>query len=247
MELRKILKQVILRNLPVGIKNSIQNPVFEGTDVSANSFVNLSFSQEGEDLVLNRLMQDKANGFFVDVGAHHPLRFSNTYKFYLQGWKGINIDPLPNSMQLFNKIRTRDINLEIAILENPSSDMTYYMFDEPALNTFDKELATERNDKTPYHLVNQVIVPCYKLSDILEKHLPKGQFIDFLSIDVEGMDLEVLKSNDWAKFKPQYVVIESLFSQVKEDLNSKVNQFLMDRDYALVSKTASTLIYKISK
>ncbi len=74
----------------------------------------------------------KTTGFYVDVGAHHPLRFSNTYKFYKRGWHGINIDAMPGSMDLFNRLRHRDINLERAVSDSKQI-LTYYAFNEPAL------------------------------------------------------------------------------------------------------------------
>ena len=103
-----------------------------------------SYSQEGEDMILNKIFEFKKNGFYIDIGAHHPKRFSNTYFFYKKGWMGINVDAKPGSMYLFNKIRPRDINLEIG-LNNEKSVLKYYSFNEPALNTFDKELADERS------------------------------------------------------------------------------------------------------
>jgi hypothetical protein len=107
-----------------------------------------SYAQEGEDRVLLRLLEPlKKSGFYVDVGAHHPVRFSNTYFFYLRNWHGINIDPLPGSMALFNRDRPRDINLELAIASEEQT-LNYYMCNEPALNTFSPTLATERNQKT---------------------------------------------------------------------------------------------------
>ncbi|MCP2732462.1 FkbM family methyltransferase, partial [Symplocastrum sp. BBK-W-15] len=96
---------------------------------------NLSYSQEGEDMIISRFFEGKKQGFYVDVGAHHPQRFSNTYRFYLQGWRGINIDAMPGSMEIFNKIRANDINLEISI-SDCNQILTYYEFNEPALNGF---------------------------------------------------------------------------------------------------------------
>ncbi|AFZ46692.1 hypothetical protein Cyast_0718 [Cyanobacterium stanieri PCC 7202] len=104
----------------------------------------LSFSQEGEDRILNRFFERQEKGFYVDVGAHHPQRFSNTYLFYLKGWRGINIDPLPGSMEKFNQLRSNDINLELAI-SNQNESLTYYQFNEPALNGFSEDLAKERD------------------------------------------------------------------------------------------------------
>lgn len=78
-------------------------------------FHHKSYSQEGEDMILSRIFGDKKNGFYVDVGAHHPFRFSNTYLFYKRGWLGINIDAMPGSMRLFDRFRKNDINIESAI------------------------------------------------------------------------------------------------------------------------------------
>src|SRR5580658_8816405 len=74
-----------------------------------------SFSQEGEDMILASFFEGKKNGFYVDVGAHHPKRFSNTHHFYIRGWRGINVDATPGSMKLFRRTRPDDINIEAAV------------------------------------------------------------------------------------------------------------------------------------
>lgn len=209
----------------------------------SQEYSNLSFSQEGEDLVLYRLIGKKRNGFYVDIGAHHPFRYSNTYKFYLEGWRGINIDPLPGSMKKFNASRPKDINLEIPIMNDVSKDLTYFMFDQPEVNTFDPDMVEQWKGKASFNLVEKVHLKPYRLAEVLEKHLPAGQFIDFFSIDVEGMDLEVLKSNDWKKFRPQYVVAESLFTKLVDDLDSDIARFLNEQGYELIAKTRFSLIF----
>src|SRR5262249_32770188 len=78
-------------------------------------FATKSYSQEGEDMILNRIFGEKKSGFYVDVGAYHPKRFSNTYFFYKKGWRGINIDAMPGSMKPFNAKRNRDINVETPV------------------------------------------------------------------------------------------------------------------------------------
>src|SRR5579859_5417889 len=89
----------------------------------------LSFSQEGEDLVLARMFDTRSGGFYVDVGAHHPTRFSNTYRFYLRGWRGINIDPGASFGAEFARHRPRDVNLNWAI-GTPEGERTYHEFNE---------------------------------------------------------------------------------------------------------------------
>src|SRR5713226_7824178 len=102
---------------------------------TTDEFSHVSYSQFGEDMVLKKIFQDKPDGFYVDVGAFHPKYYSNTYLLYLKGWKGINIDATPGSMEAFKRIRPRDCNLEMPIGSRKQT-LTYYMFEEPAFNGF---------------------------------------------------------------------------------------------------------------
>jgi FkbM family methyltransferase len=201
----------------------------------------LCFSQEGEDLLLfQRLLSDKKNGFYVDVGAHHPQRFSNTYKFYLSGWRGINIDPMPNIMTIFDKIRPRDINLELGIA-GKDGRLAYYCFDEPALNTFDKDCALRR--RLP--IISTTDIRVRTLVDVFNEYIPPHQTIDFLTIDVEGLDLNVLKSNDWEYYRPTYVLAESLeMISIQDILNTELNLYMVSMGYRLISKLFNTVIFE---
>ena len=100
-------------------------------------FKKKSYAMDNEDTAVLNYFKDKKNGFYIDVGAHHPMRFSNTYLFYKKKWKGIYIDALPGSMKLFNKLRPRDINLELGVGQK-EEELNYYMFNETALNSFSK-------------------------------------------------------------------------------------------------------------
>lgn len=199
----------------------------------------LSFSQDGEDGILERLFERQATGFYVDVGAHHPQRFSNTYRLYLRGWSGINIDPLPGSKARFDALRNRDINLEIGISDVPGL-LTYFSFQEPALNTFSPEIASSISSR----LLAKEKIHVSRLSDVLSRHLPDGQQIDFLSIDVEGLDLQVLKSNDWDCFRPKYVLAEALgMRDVHEVTETQLHGFMRSIGYSFFAKTVHTLFY----
>lgn len=206
----------------------------------------LSFSQEGEDLVLNRLFEKQKGGFYVDVGAHHPQRFSNTYFFYLKGWRGINIDAMPGSMESFEKIRPKDINIEAAV-SDLSEELTYYMFNDPALNGFSKSVSTHRDNMRGYKIVDRKVIKTQKLSDLLDIHLPEGQKIDFLSIDVEGLDYQVLLSNNWLKYKPTVLLVEELVASLETLPNqSKTFRFLQEQGYELFAKTCNTSFYRLA-
>jgi FkbM family methyltransferase len=205
-----------------------------------------SYSQEGEDMILSRIFADKANGFYVDVGAHHPQRFSNTYYFYLLGWNGINIDAMPESMKIFNEIRPNDLNLEVGISET-RQELTYYAFAEPAYSSFCKEVAEEYSQLYHLEIAFEKEIQTYPLSEVLDEHLPLNQSIDFLNIDVEGLDYQVLNSNDWEKYRPTIVLVEDLKQTSFCEANqSKVALFMREQNYTLYCKTMHTLIFSIN-
>jgi FkbM family methyltransferase len=202
-----------------------------------------SYSQEGEDMVLRRIFAAQPRGFYVDVGAHHPRRFSNTCHFHAQGWSGINIEPNPAAVALFKRQRPGDINLQMGVADTAGS-LTYYEFDEPALNTFDPALVELRTRTTPYRLVAQSTIPVEPLATILQRHLPAGQAIDFLTIDVEGLDLAVLRSNDWSRFRPRCVLVEALENSLESVLRGELYSFMSAHGYSLFAKTYNTLIFE---
>lgn len=205
-------------------------------------FARRCFSQEGEDMVLSRLFGPRKSGFFIDIGAHHPFRYSNTYMFYKKGWRGINIDATPGSMGIFMKYRPKDKNLEIAISKEPD-ELKFYLFDDHAYNTFDPELA-EKAQAAGAQLKETKVIPSLRVEDILEKNVPEGTHIDFMSVDVEGMDLEVLQSNDWVKFRPDLVLVECLGSSLSNIQNDDTYKFITSQDYCLFAKTVNTVFFK---
>jgi len=195
-------------------------------------------------LILKRFFESgkSETGFYVDVGAYHPFRFSNTYFFYKKGWRGINIDATPGCMRLFNKIRQRDLNLEYAISESKEA-LPYYMFKDAALNTFSKELV-DNYIKNGHILLREEMIKIYPLSKILDDYLDRGTKIDFMSVDAEGFDLQVLKSNDWDKYRPIVILVESLdFDLVSSD-SSEIYEYLTGIGYKLFAKTINTLFFK---
>lgn len=201
------------------------------------------YSQEGEDMILRRIFEGKRDGFYVDVGAHHPRRFSNTYYFYKEGWRGINIEPNPDALKAFNLERPKDINLQLGV-SDVASILEYYYFDEPALNTFDPNVVKERLANTSYKVVNKEGVCVERLDCLLKKHLPSGQLIDFLSVDVEGLDLAVLRSNDWHLFRPKCVLAEVLNMPLDEAIKSDLSKFMLSQGYCLFARTYNTLIFR---
>jgi FkbM family methyltransferase len=232
----KELKKIIVGLLPKNIKNYltlVKQNIFNG-------YCHVFFSEDGVDIILKRKLKGKI--FYVDVGANHPFNISNTYVFYKNGSRGINIDATPCSMDLFKLARKRDINLEIAISDS-KKELKYYLFQNSVLNTFSEELAKKRAEKNK--LLGEVILKPKRLSVVLDESLPKNQDIDLLSIDVEGHDLNVLKSNDFSKYSPKIIVIEEIEDSIEEVTQKKIYSFLRKKKYRLIGFTGKNSIYKL--
>jgi FkbM family methyltransferase len=211
----------------------------------------LFWSQEGEDVILRSLFLAEGweGGFYVDVGAHHPKRFSNTYFFYQRGWRGLNIDANEDAIRLFDKFRPKDVNVCSGVGNVTGTDamsaVKYYKFQEPAYNTFSQERYEQIKAQVPLRAV--VEVPIRPLAELLAKHLPGGQRIHFMNIDVEGMDYEVLLSNDWSVYRPDYVLIE-VWNKNKHDVyTGKEFIFLKENGYELAAMANNSFIFRTAK
>jgi FkbM family methyltransferase len=203
----------------------------------------ISYAQHGEDMVLQAFLQNrKKRGFYVDIGSHHPFYLSNTAYFYKMRWKGINIEASPDLIKAFRRKRHRDINLNLAIA-NQDAELTFYIFNNQSCNTFNKE---EKLHRLPFLKVKKELkIRTYKLSDILDKYLPAGQKIDFMSVDVEGLDLDVLKSNNWERYSPDFILVESFTDFSIENIQKDdIYIFLTNRNYKLIAVTYLTLIFQ---
>ncbi|OUX38028.1 MAG: SAM-dependent methyltransferase [Candidatus Pelagibacter sp. TMED273] len=208
-----------------------------------DQWINQSYSQEGEDMVLKRIFGDKKKVFYVDVGAHHPKRFSNTYLLYKNGSKGINIDASPGSMKLFNKLRPGDINIEIGVSAK-KGELDYYVFNEPALNSFSKELSEKIDKEKNLFFIKKVIkVKVERLDKILDNNLIINE-IDFFNIDVEGLDFDVLQSNDWSKYRPKFVLVEILGASLHVLDEHPIVKFMREKDYEIYAKQVNTMFFK---
>jgi FkbM family methyltransferase len=207
------------------------------------AYRSMSYAQEGEDAVLMRIFGKQRRGFYVDIGCHHPHRFSNTYAFYRRGWRGICVDPLPGVARRFRFWRPRDIALELGISETPDT-LTYHLFNEPAINTFSAELAQERDGINRWRIVDRRQIPTLPLATVIERHLPGDvQRIDLLSVDVEGLDLQVLRSNDWQRYRPRVVVAECLKTDVADWPSDPVVSLMRSQAYRPVAKTVNSVFF----
>lgn len=232
-------REIILRCIPSRFRFrmvDLKNRLWGG-------FHHPSFSQYGEDRALTPIFQGRKNGFYVDVGAHHPLRYSNTALLHRAGWRGINIDPNPETIALFRARRPRDINLVCGV-SDVAGDREYFTFSDPAVNTFDPAQAAQWKGKSWIAYLGARIVPALPLREILSAHLPAGCVIDLLNVDAEGCDLAVLESNDWDRFRPRVVVAESASFRADRPREDTIYSFLFSKSYALIAHMGPSLIFK---
>jgi FkbM family methyltransferase len=188
-------------------------------------------------MILRHILgSDKMSGFYVDVGAFHPTLHSNTYFFYLNGWRGINVEARPGSKALFDKVRPRDVNLEVGVSRERGSLTYYFIGEDSTMNSFSPDFL--REIKMLEHVRSQIPVPTLPLVEILERHLPPGQAIDFMNVDVEGHDFEVLESNDWKQFRPRIIVVEDESLDPRE---SQIVRMMNEHGYELCAQNVIIL------
>lgn len=189
----------------------------------------ITFAQNGEDILIDRVFQKK-NGFFIDIGAHHPLGDSVTKYFSMVGWRGINIEPDPALIAEFAKDRPNDINLCCAV-GKITGQAAFHRMPNRGLSTISlDQLALFGADSLSAAEVMQV--PVRTLADICAEYV-KGE-IDFLKIDVEGAEGDVIAGADWKKYRPRLLVIEATKLGTSEPNCEKWEPYLLSQEYCLV-------------
>ena len=188
---------------------------------------------EGEDLIISDLTKNIKNGFYVDAGCYHPLHLSNTYLLYKRSWTGINIDISEFSIKLFNYLRPNDVNINSAVSNMEKEISFYYQKKLSQLSTIKKAISNERMQGN----IKEKKIKSLKLNSILNQSKFKNRQIDFLNIDVEGADFEVLKSLDFTIYEPKIICIEIMEKNIFE---SEIYNFLKDLNYKKIWSSKSS-------
>lgn len=207
------------------------------------------YSQGGEDAIISKTFAyfiPIPNGVYLDIGAYHPYKHSNTYLLYKSGWNGINVDPRPGTKLLFDKIRKRDINVEAGIGSRDGL-MTYYILDENStMNSFSKENLEKLGIFG--HVKRTIEVPVFTVESLLKQY-QKIKKIDYLNIDAEGFEMEILSGINYDAIAPKVISIEQndilTFADVQE---SEACKLLSDKGYVpyaknILLKNVSTVFY----
>lgn len=188
----------------------------------------VSFAQNYEDVMLWRALGHVEAGFYVDVGAFSPDADSVTRAFYERGWRGVNIEPLPQRLAELEARRARDVNLGVVASDHDGTARLHIVGDT-GLSTVDATIA-ERHRKKGW-AISAIDVPQRTLTGLLDAHLAPGQPIHFLKIDVEGHETAVVRGLDISRYRPWVILIESTHPNSPEETARSWEPFLTAAGY----------------
>ena len=180
---------------------------------------------------------------YIDVGAFHATFASNTAVLAPRGWRGICIEPNPLMAERLRSARPDDVVLEVAVGSSRRKSHLNFFYEWGSSNTLDDDFATFISATQGVEVSQQIAVDVVPLAQILAEHVPAEATIDFMSIDVEGMDLEALRSSDWQRFRPSLVAVEDLDLNLADTLSSLVFRFMTDVRDRLVAHAVYTSFY----
>tara|TARA_B100000900_G_scaffold395393_1_gene393728 strand:- start:475 stop:1227 length:753 start_codon:yes stop_codon:yes gene_type:complete len=213
--------------------------------IKSYKFIKKSFSGSAQDLIINHFFKDQKEGFYIDVGCYHPFINNNTKLFHKKGWSGINIDLDYHTIDFFNHVRKTDENIHIAISDEETEKELYFFHNRSAINSLDPKRKNEAKETKK--------VQTKKLDSIIENSKFKERKINFLSIDVEGHEYEVIKSFNLQKYSPEIILIEFIDSNAKstnfidQNLNtiieSKIYKHMIKYNYHFVNWLHNDLIF----
>ena len=205
-----------------------------------------SFSQSGEDMIIDFALKAMRieNPSYLDIGANDPFIFNNTFYFYSKGCRGVAVEPDPMLHVLLKKRRPKDTNLNIGVSGGRRETLPFYIMSNPTLNSFSKNEAIRYSQSGFYKICNVIEVQLIPISEIFTNYFD-DKSPDILSIDVEGMDFEIIKSIDFKKYRPLIICVETLtFSETREIKKiSEIGEYLIANGYFIYADTHINSIF----
>ena len=200
----------------------------------------------GEDKFISNYFRNELNGFYIDVGCYHPLDGNNTHLLHKKGWNGINFDINFYSIKLFDFLRDKDVNINSGISCKKEKLTMYYRKEINMLNTLDEKIAKIRF-KNGY---KKRSIKVNTLNFFMSKHFQNLKKIDFINIDVEGSEMDVLKSLNFKFHKPQLICVEIHNTTKINGVNYKylksnnIYKYLLNKKYRVVWKKKYSFIFE---
>ncbi len=201
-----------------------------------------AFGATGEDVLLNKIFKNTTKGFYLDVGALHPINGSLTYNLYKKGWSGLNFDIVENNIRLFKVFRKRDCSSQLAISSKKGIVKSYIFSPGSGLNTLEKSWA----DRWSKSINKSYVVKELRkttLTNIVKKFKIENK-IDLLNIDVEGHEIKVLSGSDFKFFRPKIITIEIHVEKTEDIIKSQIFKILKKNGYDLISHYYHTSFFK---
>tara|TARA_X000000950_G_scaffold257023_1_gene323130 strand:+ start:1026 stop:1763 length:738 start_codon:yes stop_codon:yes gene_type:complete len=200
-----------------------------------------SYGGSGEDIFIAKFFRNLKKGFYVDVGALHPINGSLTYLLYQKGWNGINIDMMQENLRLFDIFRKRDVNLDIAVSSSKGFINAYLFEIGSGVNTTQLKLAKKWRGEFNKNFTKRKVKK-NTLNNIFKTNKVARDF-NFLNIDVEGHEFDVLKGLNLNDYRPKLISIEIHVSKTKEIFRSNIFRYLSENNYELVSQYKQTSFF----
>lgn len=246
------MKEVLQRCINIELKvNSLIESENSNHNFSGNPdqhFGFLTYAQHGDDLIAINIFHNIGIKMpsYLDIGAHHPLNISNTALLYDLGCRGINVEPNPNLIEKFYELRPDDINLNIGVSDS-TGDLEFYMIDQHSgRNSFDRNSVEAFVKQYPEFQIREVrTISVITVNEIVEKYA-NGTFPDFLSLDVEGLDLKILQSMLPADDGPKVICVEYI-SGDSTVIYDEIKNFMDKMGYFAVFKTVGNAFFALEK
>ena len=207
-----------------------------------------SYSFNGVDIIIDYIFKNKKKGFYLDVGAQHPISNNNTYLLFKKGWRGINIDLDKKNIDLFKIARPGDQNLNYAISDKIDDAELFYYHDSSPINTLSKDVSNFQNAK-----IKEIKKIKTNTLNIILENLKINNQIDYMNIDVEGFEEKVLSGFDIKKYKPLVISVEFLDFKMKKlefknnniqtVLDSNIYKYFIENNYHFVNWLHGDLIF----
>jgi len=214
-DIKNNINKIDTDNGKINICTQIENTIDFSVSLEGRNTGFMSYAQCGEDGILHYIFHvkyrmDPSNIRYIDIGCNDYKKDSNTFYFYKTGANGVLVDANPVCIELARQSRPRDIALNVGIGAQDASNMTFYILNNYGLSSFSKEAVYDAINKNPeLSIDSELSVPVMGINTLLSQYYPDGQ-IDLLSIDAEGIDIDILTAIDYNQFRPKTIIVEAI-------------------------------------